>query len=86
MDYKVIYNVLQEISKNDKIKNSIEDLYLYLHEIDYLINNNRENISSDGRHNEFQYKLQVIEQQIAEIDDLLQESNKIETDYNEYLS
>lgn len=86
MDYKTIYNILQNKARSDKVKNSLEDLYLYLHEIEYMIQNNEESTEIDGKHDVFKYKLQVIEQQIAEIDNLLQENNKNEIDYSEYIS
>lgn len=71
MDYKEIYNIIQDISYDDKIKNSLENLYLYLCEIENMIQNNNDYIPKNDNHDEFRYKLQVIEQQIADIDELL---------------
>ncbi len=71
MDYKEIYNIIQDISYDDKIKNSLENLYLYLCEIENMIQNNNDYTPKNDNHDEFRYKLQVIEQQIAEIDELL---------------
>ena len=86
MDYKEIHNILQDISQADKIKNSLEDLYLYLHEIENMLQNNKENNEAQDNHDEFRYKLQVIEQQITEIDELLQEDNNEDINYIDYLS
>ncbi len=86
MDYKEIHNILQDISQADKIKNSLEDLYLYLHEIENMLQNNKENNEAQDNHDEFRYKLQVMEQQITEIDELLQEDNNEDINYIDYLS
>ncbi len=83
MDYKEMYNMFQDITQADKIKNSLEDLYLYLHEIENMIQNSEENIETTDNHDEFRYKLQIIGQQITEIDEFLHENN---INYDEYLS
>lgn len=86
MDYKEMYNMLQDIAQADKIKNSLEDLYLYLHEIENMMQNSKENIEATDNHDEFRYKLQIMEQQITEIDEFLQEENDNDINYDEYLS
>lgn len=86
MDYKEIYNMLQDIAQADKIKNSLEDLYLFLHEIENMIQNNEEDIETSDNHDEFRYKLQIMEQQISEIDEFLQEDNDDNINYDEHLS
>lgn len=83
MDYKEMYNMLQDIAQADKIKNSLEDLYLYLHEIENMMQNSEENIETTDNHDEFRYKLQIMGQQITEIDEFLHENN---INYDEYLS
>ncbi len=83
MDYKEMYNMFQDITQADKIKNSLEDLYLYLHEIENMIQNSEENIETTDNHDEFRYKLQIMGQQITEIDEFLHENN---INYDEYLS
>ncbi len=83
MDYKEMYNMFQDITQADKIKNSLEDLYLYLHEIENMIQNSEENIETTDNHDEFRYKLQIMGQQITEIDEFLHEIN---INYDEYLS
>lgn len=83
MDYKEMYNMFQDITQADKIKNSLEDLYLYLHEIENMIQNSEENIKTTDNHDEFSYKLQIMGQQITEIDEFLHENN---INYDEYLS
>ncbi len=83
MDYKEMYNMFQDITQADTIKNSLEDLYLYLHEIENMIQNSEENIETTDNHDEFRYKLQIIGQQITEIDEFLHENN---INYDEYLS
>ena len=75
MDYKEMYNILSNMAQADKIKNSLEDLYLFLHEIENMMQNNEENTEISDNHDEFSYKLQIIEQQIKKIDELLQEEN-----------
>ncbi len=85
MDYKEMYNILSDMSQADKIKNSLEDLYLFLHEIENMMQNNEENTEISDNHDEFIYKLQIIEQQIKKIDELLQEENN-NINYNEYMS
>ena len=86
MDYKEMYNMIQDIAQADKIKNSLEDLYLYLHEIENMMQNSEENIEATDNHDEFRYKLQIMEQQITEIDEFLQEENDNDINYDEYLS
>lgn len=86
MDYKEIHNILQDISQADKIKNSLEDLYLYLHEIEKMMQNSEEHAETADNHDEFRYKLQIMEQQITEIDELLQKDNTEEINYIDYLS
>ncbi len=83
MDYKEMYNMFQDITQADKIKNSLEDLYLYLHEIENMIQNSEENTETTDNHDEFRYKLQIMGQQITEIDEFLHENN---INYDEYLS
>lgn len=83
MDCKEMYNMFQDITQADKIKNSLEDLYLYLHEIENMIQNSEENIETTDNHDEFRYKLQIMGQQITEIDEFLHENN---INYDEYLS
>ncbi|MCX4359858.1 hypothetical protein [Mucispirillum schaedleri] len=85
MDYKEMYNILSNMAQADKIKNSLEDLYLFLHEIENMMQNNEENTEISDNHDEFSYKLQIIEQQIKKIDELLQEENN-NINYNEYMS
>lgn len=85
MDYKEMYNILSDMAQADKIKNSLEDLYLFLHEIENMMQNNEENTEISDNHDEFSYKLQIIEQQIKKIDELLQEENN-NINYNEYMS
>ena len=85
MDYKEMYNILSNMAQADKIKNSLEDLYLFLHEIENMTQNNEENTEISDNHDEFNYKLQIIEQQIKKIDELLQEENN-NINYNEYMS
>ena len=85
MDYKEMYNILSNMAQADKIKNSLEDLYLFLHEIENMMQNNEENTEISDNHDEFSYKLQIIEQQITKIDELLQEENN-NINYNEYMS
>ena len=53
MDYKDMYNILHDIAQADKIKNSLEDLYLFLHEIENMMHNNEENIKTTDNHDEF---------------------------------
>ena len=84
MDYKEMYNILSNMAQADKIKNSLEDLYLFLHEIENMMQNNEENTEISDNHDEFSYKLQIIEQQIKKIDELLQEENN-NINYNEYI-
>ena len=36
MDYKEMYNILQDMEYADKVKDSIEDLYLFLNEIENM--------------------------------------------------
>ena len=86
MDYKEMYNMLQDIAQADKIKNSLEDLYLYLHEIENMMQNSEENIETTDNHDEFRYKLQIIEQQITEIDEFIHEDNDNNINYDKYLS
>lgn len=86
MDYKDMYNILHDIAQADKIKNSLEDLYLYLHEIENMMQNSEENIEATDNHDEFRYKLQIMEQQITEIDEFLHEDNESEINNDEYLS
>lgn len=86
MDYKDMYNMLHDIAQADKIKNSLEDLYLFLHEIENMMQNNEENTEPTDNHDEFRYKLQIMEQQITEIDEFLHEDNNSEINYDEYLS
>lgn len=86
MDYKDMYNILHDIAQADKIKNSLEDLYLFLHEIENMMHNNEENIKTTDNHDEFRYKLQIMEQQITEIDKFLHEDNESEINNDEYLS
>ena len=86
MDYKEMYNMLQDIAQADKIKNSLEDLYLYLHEIENMMQNSEENIETTDNHDEFRYKLQIMEQQITEIDELIQEDNDNNIKYDKKLS
>ncbi len=86
MDYKEMYNMIQDIAQADKIKNSLEDLYLYLHEIENMMQNSEENTEAPDNHDEFRYKLQIMEQQITEIDEFLQEDNDNDINYDEYLS
>lgn len=78
-----MYNMFQDITQADKIKNSLEDLYLYLHEIENMIQNSEENTETTDNHDEFRYKLQIMGQQITEIDEFLHENN---INYDEYLS
>lgn len=85
MEYKEIYNMLQDIAHTNKIKNSLEDLYLYLHEIENMVQNNKENTAAADNHNEFRYKLQIMEQQIIEIDEFLQKENDNDINYDKYL-
>lgn len=85
MDYKEMYNILSDMAQADKIKKSLEDLYLFLHEIENMMQNNEENTEISDNHDEFSYKLQIIEQQIKKIDELLQEENN-NINYNEYMS
>ena len=85
MDYKEMYNILSNMAQAHKIKNSLEDLYLFLHEIENMMQNNEENTEISDNHDEFSYKLQIIEQQIKKIDELLQEENN-NINYNEYMS
>ena len=85
MDYKEMYNILSNMAQADKIKNSLEDLYLFLHEIENMMQNNEENTEISDNHAEFSYNLQIIEQQIKKIDELLQEENN-NINYNEYMS
>ena len=85
MDYKEMYNILSNMAQADKIKNSLEDLYLFLHEIENMMQNNEANTEISDNHDEFSYKLQIIEQQIKKIDELLQEENN-NINYNEYMS
>ena len=40
MDYKEMYNILQDMEYADKVKDSIEDLYLFLNEIENMIHSN----------------------------------------------
>ena len=75
MDYKEMYNILSNMAQADKIKNSLEDLYLFLHEIENMMQNNEENTEISDNDDEFSYKLQIIEQQIKKIDELLQVEN-----------
>ena len=86
MDYKEMYNMLQDIAQADKIKNSLEDLYLYLHEIENMMQNSEGNIETTDNHNEFRYKLQIMEQQITEIDEFIHEDNDNNINYDKYLS
>lgn len=86
MDYKDMYNILHDIAQADKIKNSLEDLYLFLHEIENMMQNNEENIKTTDNHDEFRYKLQIMEQQITEIDEFLHKDNESEINNDEYLS
>ena len=53
MDYKEMYNMIQDIAQADKIKNSLEDLYLYLHEIENMMQNSEENTEAPDNHDEF---------------------------------
>ena len=48
--------------------------------------NSEENIEATDNHDEFRYKLQIMEQQITEIDEFLQEENDNDINYDEYLS
>ena len=43
--------------------------------IENMMQNNEENTEISDNHDEFSYKLQIIEQQIKKIDELLQEEN-----------
>ena len=86
MDYKEMYNMLQDIAQADKIKNSLEDLYLYLHEIENMMQNSEENIETTDNHDEFRYKLQIMEQQITEIDEFIHEDNDNNKNKDKYLS
>ncbi len=58
MDYKEMYNILSDMAQADKIKKSLEDLYLFLHEIENMMQNNEENTEISDNHDEFSYKLQ----------------------------
>ena len=60
MDYKEMYNILSDMAQADKIKNSLEDLYLFLHEIENMMQNNEKNTEISDNHDEFSYKLQII--------------------------
>ncbi len=62
MDYKEMYNILSDMAQADKIKKSLEDLYLFLHEIENMMQNNEENTEISDNHDEFSYKLQIIQQ------------------------
>lgn len=63
-------NNLNSIIKNDtanKVKNYMEDLYLYLNEIENMIYI-RENTENHIIDDEFNFKLKVIEQRLLEIE------------------
>lgn len=51
-----------------------------------MMQNSEENIEATDNHDEFRYKLQIMEQQITEIDEFLQEENDNDINYDEYLS
>ncbi len=89
MDYKEMYNILQDMEYADKVKDSIEDLYLFLNEIENMIHTNNNTVNYNDNHDEFRYKLQIIEKQITEIDNMLKENDENNNEYNEcneYLS
>lgn len=63
-------NQINNIIKTDtanKVKNYMEDLYLYLNEIENMIYI-RENMKNHKIDDEFNFKLKVIEQRLLEIE------------------
>lgn len=63
-------NQINNIIKTDtanKVKNYMEDLYLYLNEIENMIYI-RENMENHKIDDEFNFKLKVIEQRLLEIE------------------
>ena len=51
-----------------------------------MMQNREENIETTDNHDEFRYKLQIMEQQITEIDEFIHEDNDNNINYDKYLS
>lgn len=86
MNNKNIVEYIKQTIRADKVKDSLENLYLYLHEIESMIKSGEKPSENTDIHDAFKYRLQIMERQIALIDETFKAADTEQENKPEYLS